>query len=98
MCPVHDCTNIFESNEELDVHTAANLHKVTPLIPTTANDIAPYHLVDTVRSINVQYQDDIDTVHQKHATSNFDTTNSVHYHYFTSLGRSLRTCTHKNPT
>ena len=97
MCPVHDCANTFESNEGLDVHTAANLHKVTPPIPRRANDIARYHLVDTVRSINVQYQHDIDAVHQKHATSNLDTTNSVHYHYFASLGWSLRTRTHKNP-
>lgn len=97
MCPVHGCTSTFESNEELDVHIAANLHKVTPPIPRTANDIARYHLVDTVRSINVQYQYDTDAVHQKHATSNFDTTNSVHYHYFTSLGWSLRTRKHNNP-
>ena len=52
MCPVNRCTTTFESEESLDVHIAANLHKIPPEDPRTSNDVARLHLIETVRSAN----------------------------------------------
>ena len=97
MCPVNECTSTFESSEDLDVHIAGNLHKISPPNPRTANDIALYHLVDTVRSTNVQSHKDSNTIRKKQSTSRIDMSNSVDYYHFTTLGWALRTRKHTNP-
>ena len=97
MCPVNGCTSTFEFSEDLDVHIAANLHKVLPPNPRTANDIARYHLIDTVRSTNVQSHQDMNGIRKRQSTPSIDMSNSVYYHHFTSPGWGLRTRKHTNP-
>ena len=97
MCPVKECTNTFESSEDLDVHIAGNLHKIPPSNPRTANDIARYHLIDTVRSTNVQSHQNMNVIRKKQTRSSIDMSNSVYYHHFTTLGWALRTRKHTNP-
>ena len=97
MCPVKESTSTFESSEDLDVHIAGNLHKISPPNPRTANDIARYHLIDTVRSTNVQSHQDMNTIRKKQTRSSIDMSNSVYYHHFTTLGWALRTHKHTNP-
>ena len=77
MCPVNGYTSTFEFSEDLDVHIAANLHKVLPPNPRTANDIARYHLIDTVRSANVQYHQDMNGARKRQSTSSIDMSNSI---------------------
>ncbi|CAF2071961.1 unnamed protein product [Rotaria magnacalcarata] len=64
MCPVNGCTSTFEFNEDLDSHIAANLHKIPPPDPRTSNDIARLHLIDTVRSTNLQSHHDTKKIKQ----------------------------------
>ena len=97
MCPVNECTSTFESSEDLGVHIAGNLHKIPPPNPRTANDIARYHLIDIVRSTNVQSHKDTNAIRKKQSTSSIDISNSVYYHHFTTLGWALQTCKHTNP-
>ena len=97
MCPVKQCTSTFESSEDLDVHIAGNLHKISPPNPRTANYIARHHLIDTVRSTNVQSHQDMNTIRKKLTKSSSEMSNSVYHHYFTTLGWALRTRKHTNP-
>ena len=97
MCPVNGCTSIFEFSEDLDIHIAANLHKVLPPIPRTANDIVRHHLVDAVRSTNVQSDQDMNGIRKRQSTSSIDMSNSSYYHHFTSAGCALQTRKHTNP-
>ena len=93
ICPVNEYTSTFESSEDLDVHITGNLHKSPPRNPKTANNIARYHLLDTVRSTNIQSHQEVNTI----STSSIDISNSVYYHHFTTLGWTLRTRKHINP-
>ena len=97
MCPVNGCTSSFEFSEDFDVHIAANLHKVLPPNPRTTNDVVQYHLIDTVRSRNVQSHQDINEIRKRQSTSSIDMSNSVYYHHFTSAGWGIRTQKHTNP-
>lgn len=90
MCPVNGCTLIFESSTDLDSHVAANLHKIPPPNPRTSNDIARLHLIETVRSTNIQLHKDKSDIKQYNNTSNNDMADSVHNQHFTSLGWALR--------
>ena len=97
-CPVNECTSTFESSEDLNVHIAGNLHKIAPPNLRTVNDIARYLLIDTVRSTNVQYHQDMNAIPKKNSTSIIDMCNFVYYHYFTTLGWALQTHKNTNPT
>lgn len=97
MCPVAGCTSTFECEADLDAHIAANLHKIPPERPQTTNDIARNHLVETLRSTNVQLQHDHNTMRTTQATSDVDLSTSLHYEQFSSPGWALRTRRITNP-
>ena len=97
MCPVNECTSTFKYSEDLDIHIAGNLHKIPPPNPRTANDIARYHLIDTVRPTNVQFHKDTNTIRKKQSTSSIDMSNYLYYHHFTTLEWALQTRKHTNP-
>ncbi|CAF3375308.1 unnamed protein product, partial [Rotaria socialis] len=96
MCPVNGCTSTFEFNEDLDSHMAVNLHKIPPPDPRTSNDIARLHLIDTVRSTNLQSHHDIKKIKTNQTSSTDAISQSVHYKKFSSLGWALRTRKHIN--
>lgn len=97
MCPVNGCTSTFECSADLDSHIAANLHKIPVPKPRTSNDIARLHLIETVRSINIQSQQDTGTIKTTQDASGVDMSTSLHYEYFASPGWALRNRKHNNP-
>ena len=96
MCPVNGCTTTFESEENLDVHIAANLHKIPSEDPRTSNDIARLHLIETVRSTNLKSLHDVKRIKRGQTSSTNVTNGSQHYQYFSSVGWALRTRKHNN--
>ena len=96
MCPVNGCTTTFESDEDLNFYIAANLHKIPPSDPRTVNDIARLHLVETVRSTNLQSHHDAKKIKTNHISSTDNTPNLLHYKYFPSTGWALRIGRHNN--
>ena len=96
MCPVNGCTTTFESEENLDAHITANLHKIPPEDPRTSNDIARLHLIETVRLANFQYLHDVKRIKRDQSSSTNVTYSSEHHQYFSSVRWALCTRKHYN--
>lgn len=94
MCPVNGCTSTFEVSTDLDSHIAADQHQIPPPIPRTSNDIARLHLIETLRSTNIQSQQDITRVRVSHNTTSNAIPGSTHYQHFSTPGWALRTRKH----
>lgn len=89
LCPVAGCTAVFDSNNELDAHIAANNHIIPMDTPRTANDIARIHLTEVVRSTRSWAKAQAN-LHHTDAES-YDTSTSIYYQLFSTSGWALRT-------
>ena len=96
MCPVNGCTSTIESEDDLDTHIAANLHEILPLNPRTTNDIARYHLIDTIRSTNIESHQDTNRIRKEQNSSSLNMSDFIYHQDFTSVGWTLRTRKHTN--
>jgi hypothetical protein len=94
---VSGCTATFESNTELELHIATNLHQVQQNQPRTANDIARLHLTELIRTTSIDTQEQARSIFHSQETSYVDLTTSGHYERFSSVGWALRTRKHTNP-
>ena len=94
MCPVSGCTSTFEASTDLDSHIAANQHQIPPSVPRTSNDIARLHLIETLRSTNIQSQQDTTRARVTHNTTSNAVFESTHYQHFSTPGWALRTRKH----
>ena len=97
LCPVTDCMASFESNPDLDLHIAANLHNVSDKQRLTANDVARMHLTELIRTTNADSQQQATPIFNSQDISHVDLTKSTHYERFLSAGWGLRTSKHTKP-
>lgn len=89
LCTVPGCTAVFDSNQELHAHIAANNHIIPMEIPRTANDTARIHLTEVVRSTRSRIKAQV-SLHHADAAS-YDISTSFHYQFFSVCGWALRT-------
>lgn len=97
MCPVNSCTSTFECSADLDSHISANLHNIPAPKPRTSNDIARLHLVETLRTANIQSQQGASTIRTTQNTLGIDMSGSTHYEFFSLPGWALRGRKNNNP-
>ena len=97
MCPVNSCTSTFECSADLDSHIAANFHDIPAPKPRTSNDIARLHLVETLRTANIQSQQGASTIRTTQNTLGIDMSGSTHYEFVSSPGWALRVRKNNNP-
>ena len=86
MYPVNRCTTTFESEENLDAHIAANLHKIPPEDLRISNDIARLYRIETVRSANFKSLHDVKRIKRDPSSLTNIWYGSEHYQYFSSVG------------
>ena len=96
MCPVTGCTITFESEDDLNTRIAATLYKILPLNPRTANDIAGYHLINTLQSTTIESLQDPNIIRKKQSSSSLDISTSVYYQHSMSIGWAFQTLKHTN--
>ena len=86
MYPVNRCITIFESDENIDAHIAANLHKIPPEDLRISNDIARVYRIEMVRSANFKSLHDVKRINRDQSSSTNIRYRSEHYQYFSSVG------------